>query len=117
MNKIKLRKLTQKYFQFISFLLLVLLIILLISYNSFNKKIKVLSDDFEKWTEKGFDNFLLCSSPKQVERYEGNGGVNTAFLTFGFRVFKKINLGISANYDWFPESVLWRPKNTRGKTN
>ena len=38
MNKFKLRKLIQKYFQFISFLLLILLIVLLISYNSFHKK-------------------------------------------------------------------------------
>ena len=36
---------------------------------SFNKKIKLLSEDFEKWAEKGFDNFLLCSSAKQVERF------------------------------------------------
>ncbi len=41
MNKFKLRKIVQKYFQFISFLLLVLLIALLISYNSFNKKNKI----------------------------------------------------------------------------
>ena len=41
MNKFKLRKIIQKYFQFISFLLLVLLIALLISYNSFNKKNKI----------------------------------------------------------------------------
>ena len=39
-------------------------------------------------------------SPKQIDRYEGNGGVNTAFLTFGFKAFKKIRLGISANYEF-----------------
>ena len=38
MKKFKLRKLIQKYFQFISFLLLVLVIALLISYDSFHKK-------------------------------------------------------------------------------
>lgn len=38
--------------------------------------------------------------PNQVDRYEGDGGVNTAFLTFGFKIFKKIRLGISANYDF-----------------
>ena len=38
MNKFKLRKLIQKYFQFISLLLLVSLIALLISYDSFHKK-------------------------------------------------------------------------------
>ena len=36
---------------------------------SFNKKINLLSDDFEKWTENGFYNILLCSSSKQVERF------------------------------------------------
>ena len=49
--------------------------------------------------------YLLESSddsktPKEVDRYEGDGGVNTAFLTFGFKVFKKIRLGLSANYDF-----------------
>ncbi|MAU63294.1 MAG: hypothetical protein CMC38_02950 [Flavobacteriaceae bacterium] len=39
-------------------------------------------------------------TPKEVERYQGNGGVNTAFLTFGFKVLKKINLGVSANYEF-----------------
>ncbi|MFL2639685.1 MAG: hypothetical protein ACJ0OB_05635 [Flavobacteriaceae bacterium] len=39
-------------------------------------------------------------SPKQVNRYEGNGGVNTAFLSFGFKIFKKIRLGISGNYEF-----------------
>jgi len=39
-------------------------------------------------------------TPKQVDRYEGGGGVNTAFLTFGFKSFNKINLGISANYEF-----------------
>ena len=38
--------------------------------------------------------YLLESSddsktPKEVDRYEGDGGVNTAFLTFGFKIFKK----------------------------
>jgi murein DD-endopeptidase MepM/ murein hydrolase activator NlpD len=49
MNKFKLRKIIQKYFQFISFLLLVLLIALLISYDSFHKKNKI--DLFEKTLE------------------------------------------------------------------
>ncbi len=48
MNKFKLRKIVQKYFQFISFLLLVLLIALLIRYNSFQKN-KI--DLFEKTLE------------------------------------------------------------------
>jgi murein DD-endopeptidase MepM/ murein hydrolase activator NlpD len=49
MNKFKLRKIVQKYFQFISFLLLVLLIALLISYETFHKKNKI--DLFEKTLE------------------------------------------------------------------
>jgi len=49
MNKFKLRKIIQKYFQFISFLLLVLLIALLIGYDSFHKKNKI--DLFEKTLE------------------------------------------------------------------
>ena len=49
MNKFKLRKIIQKYFQFISFLLLVLLIALLISYESFHKKNQ--TDLFEKTLE------------------------------------------------------------------
>ena len=40
------------------------------------------------------------TDPKQVNRYEGNGGVNTAFLTFGFKIFKKLRLGLSANYEF-----------------
>ena len=49
MYKLKLRKLIEKYFQFLSFLLLVLLIVLLISYNSFHKKKQ--TDLFEKTLE------------------------------------------------------------------
>ena len=49
MNKFKLKKLIQKYFQFVSFLLLVLLIVLLVSYNSFHKKNQ--TDLFEKTLE------------------------------------------------------------------
>ena len=49
MNKFKLRKIIQKFFQFISFLLLVLLIALLISYETFHKKNKI--DLFEKTLE------------------------------------------------------------------
>ena len=30
----------------------------------------------------------------------GDGGVNTAFLTFGFKLFKKISLGLTANYEF-----------------
>jgi len=40
------------------------------------------------------------TDPKQVNRYEGNGGINTAFLTFGFKIFKKLRLGFSANYEF-----------------
>ena len=49
MYKLKLKKLIEKYFQFVSFLLLVLLIVLLISYNSFHKKNQ--TDLFEKTLE------------------------------------------------------------------
>ena len=49
MNKFKLIKLIQKYFQFLSFFLLVLLVALLISYDSFNKKNQ--TDLFEKTLE------------------------------------------------------------------
>ena len=49
MNKFKLRKLIQKYFQFIFSLLLVLLIALFISYDSFHKKNQI--DLFEKTLE------------------------------------------------------------------
>ena len=49
MYKLKLRKLIEKYFQFVSFLLLVLLIVLFISYNSFHKKKQ--TDLFEKTLE------------------------------------------------------------------
>jgi murein DD-endopeptidase MepM/ murein hydrolase activator NlpD len=49
MNKFKLRKIIQKYFQFISFLLLILLIALLISYESFQKRNQ--TDLFEKTLE------------------------------------------------------------------
>jgi len=38
--------------------------------------------------------------PNKTDRFEGEGGVNTAFLTFGFKVFKKIRLGISTNYQF-----------------
>ena len=30
----------------------------------------------------------------------GEGGVNTAFLTFGFKLFNKISLGFTANYEF-----------------
>jgi len=60
MNKIKLRKLIQKYFQFISFLLLVLLIVLLISYNSFHKKNQ--TNLFEKTLE----NIYLISTVNSI---------------------------------------------------
>ena len=39
-------------------------------------------------------------SPEEINRFEGDGGVNTAFLTLGFKVFKKIRLGVSANYQF-----------------
>ena len=38
--------------------------------------------------------------PEQVDRYEGEGGVNTAFLTFGFKLFKRIGVGFTANYEF-----------------
>ena len=38
--------------------------------------------------------------PSIVDRYRGEGGVNTAFLTFGFKVFKKIGVGITTNYEF-----------------
>jgi long-subunit fatty acid transport protein len=38
--------------------------------------------------------------PNEINRYEGNGGVNTTFLTMGFKILKKIRFGISANYDF-----------------
>lgn len=39
-------------------------------------------------------------SPNEINRFVGDGGVNTAFLTLGFKVFKKIRLGLSANYQF-----------------
>lgn len=36
--------------------------------------------------------------PEQVDTYEGQGGVNTAFLTFGFKLFKRVGFGVTANY-------------------
>lgn len=39
-------------------------------------------------------------SPNEINRFEGDGGVNTAFLTLGFKVFKKIRFGLSANYQF-----------------
>jgi long-subunit fatty acid transport protein len=39
-------------------------------------------------------------TPNEINRYEGNGGVNTTFLTMGFKILKKIRFGISANYDF-----------------
>ena len=30
--------------------------------------------------------------PERIDRYEGEGGVNTAFLTFGFKLFNTITL-------------------------
>ena len=60
MNKLKLRKLIQKYFQFISFLLLVLLIVLLISYNSFHKKNQT------NLFEKTLDNVYLISTVNSI---------------------------------------------------
>jgi hypothetical protein len=38
--------------------------------------------------------------PNEINRYEGNGGINTTFLTMGFKILKKIRFGISANYDF-----------------
>ena len=69
MNKIKLRKLIQKYFQFLSFLLLVSLIVLLISYDSFNKKNQ--TDLFEKTLENIYLKNTLNSIVKNLKpRFE-----------------------------------------------
>ena len=38
--------------------------------------------------------------PEQLDRYEGEGGVNTAFLTFGFKIFKRVGFGVTANYEF-----------------
>lgn len=39
-------------------------------------------------------------TPNVIDRYRGEGGVNTAFLTFGFRLFDKISLGLTTNYEF-----------------
>ena len=93
MNKIKLRKLIQKYFQFISFLLLVLLIVLLISYNSFHKKNQ--TNLFEKTLE----NIYLISTVNSIIK-----NLNPRFETIDYKIqtgdtFEKIlyKINISKN--------------------
>jgi hypothetical protein len=49
--------------------------------------------------------YLLESSDKEsipntIDRYNGEGGLNTAFLTLGFKMFKKIGVGVTANYEF-----------------
>ena len=93
MNKIKLRKLIQKYFQFLSFLLLVSLIVLLISYDSFNKKNQ--TDLFEKTLENIYLKNTLNSIVKNLKpRFET---INYTIQTGD--TFEKIlnNLNVSKN--------------------
>ena len=75
MSKFKLRKLIQKYFQFISFLLLVLLIVLLISYNSFHKKNQ--TNLFEKTLE----NIYLISTVNSIIK-----NLKPRFETINYRI-------------------------------
>ena len=90
MNKIKLRKLIQKYFQFISFLLLVLLIVLLISYNSFHKKNQ--TDLFEKTLENIYLKNTVNSIIKNLKpRFETINYIIQTGDTFE-KVLKKINI-------------------------
>ena len=75
MNKFKLRKIVQKYFQFISFLLLVLLIALLISYNSFNKKNKI------GLFEKTLENIYLKNTVNSIIK-----NLKPRFETINYRI-------------------------------
>ena len=75
MNKFKLRKIVQKYFQFISFLLLVLLIVLLISYNSFNKKNKI------GLFEKTLENIYLKNTVNSIIK-----NLKPRFETINYRI-------------------------------
>ncbi len=75
MNKFKLRKIIQKYFQFISFLLLVLLIALLISYNSFHKKNKI------GLFEKTLENIYLKNTVKSIIK-----NLKPRFETINYRI-------------------------------
>ena len=38
--------------------------------------------------------------PNSIDRYKGEGGVNTAFLSFGVKLFKKISVGLTTNYEF-----------------
>ena len=38
--------------------------------------------------------------PNIIDRYRGEGGVNTAFLSFGVKLFKKISVGLTTNYEF-----------------
>ena len=75
MNKLTLRKIIQKYFQFISFLLLVLLIALLISYNSFNKKNKI------GLFEKTLENIYLKNTVNSIIK-----NLKPRFETINYRI-------------------------------
>jgi long-subunit fatty acid transport protein len=39
-------------------------------------------------------------TPNIIDRYRGEGGVNTAFLAFGFKLFNKIGVGLTTNYEF-----------------
>ena len=39
-------------------------------------------------------------TPLEVNRYEGDGGINTAFLSLGFEIFKNWGLGVSSSYSF-----------------
>ena len=38
--------------------------------------------------------------PNVIDRYRGEGGVNTAFFSFGFKLFDKISVGLTTNYEF-----------------
>lgn len=69
MNKFKLRKLIQKYFQFLSLLFLILLIALIVSYDSFYKRNQ--TDLFKKTLEniylKNTVNFIIINLKPRFE--------------------------------------------------
>ncbi len=90
MKKYKLRKIIQKYFQFLSFLLLVLLIALVISYNSFHNKNKI--DLFEKTLENIYLKNTVNSIIKNLKpRFETINYIIQTGDTFE-KVLKKINI-------------------------
>ena len=90
MNKFKLIKLIQKYFQFISLLLLISLIALLISYDSFHKKNQ--ADLFEKTLENTYLKNTVNSIIKNLKpRFETINYIIQTGDTFE-KVLKKINI-------------------------